>query len=124
MDMRGHFILFNKGAEALTGYTAQDAFASLSAADFFVGEGVGLELLERMRVVRARRPGAARAHEEEIVAKSGERVPVNMTGSILYEGSREVATVGILRDLRDRVQLERKLSDATCVSSAASGAPR
>ena len=38
---------------------------------------------------------------------------MNMTGSILYEGSREVATVGILRDLRDRVQLERKLSDAT-----------
>jgi signal transduction histidine kinase len=36
-----------------------------------------------------------------------------MTGSILYEGAREVATVAILRDLRDRVQLERKLSDAT-----------
>ena len=32
--------------------------------------------------------------------------------SILYEGEREVATVGIFTDLRDRMQLERKLSDA------------
>ena len=35
-----------------------------------------------------------------------------MTASIIYEGEREVATVGIFTDLRDRMQLERKLSDA------------
>ena len=57
----GHFILFNKGAEALTGYTAQDAFASLSAADFFVGEGVGPELLERMRLSEHGGPGGSRS---------------------------------------------------------------
>jgi PAS domain S-box-containing protein len=113
MDMRGRFILFNKGAEALTGYAAQDALATLSAADFFVGEGVDLELLERMRAPEHGGPGRLALTRQEIVTKSGERVPVNMTGSILYEGAREVATVAILRDLRDRVQLERKLSDAT-----------
>jgi len=58
-------------------------------------------------------PGRLALIRHEIVTKSGERVPVNMTGSILYESAREVATVGILRDMRDRVQLERKLSDAT-----------
>ena len=113
MDMRGRFILFNKGAEALTGYAAQDALASLSAADFFVGEAVDVELLERIRAPEHGGPGRLALTRQEIVTKSGERVPVNMTGSILYEGAREVATVAILRDLRDRVQLERKLSDAT-----------
>jgi PAS domain S-box-containing protein len=112
MDMRGHFILFNKGAEALTGYSAQEALGTLGAADFFVGEGIALELLERMRAPEHGGPGRLALTRQEIVTKSGERVPVNMTGSILYEGAREVATVGILRDLRDRVQLERKLSDA------------
>jgi PAS domain S-box-containing protein len=112
MDMKGSFILFNKGAEALTGYTAQEALGGLTAADFFVGEGVGTELLTRMRAPEHGGPGRLALTRQEIVAKSGEKVPVNMTGSILYEGAREVATVGILRDLRDRVQLERKLSDA------------
>jgi PAS domain S-box-containing protein len=113
MDMKGRFVLFNKGAEALTGYSAQEALAGLSAADFFVGEGMVGELLERMRASEHGGPGRLALTRQEIVTKSGERVPVNMTGSILYEGAREVATVGILRDLRDRVQLERKLSDAT-----------
>jgi len=103
MDMRGRFILFNKGAEALTGYAAQDALASLSAANFFVGEAVDVELLERMRAPEHGGPGRLALTRQEIVTKSGERVPVNMTGSILYEGAREVATVAILRDLRDRV---------------------
>jgi signal transduction histidine kinase len=35
-----------------------------------------------------------------------------MTAAILYENEREIATVGIFTDLRERVQLERKLSDA------------
>ena len=112
MDMRGRFILFNKGAEALTGYSAQEALATLGVADFFVGEGIAVELLERMRSLEHGGPGRLALTRQDIVTKSGERVPVNMTGSILYEGAREVATVGILRDLRDRVQLERKLSDA------------
>ena len=113
LDMSGRFILFNKGAEALTGYTAQEAMGKLSGTDFFVGEEVGAELLKRMRAAEHGGPGRLALTRQEIVAKSGERVPVNMTGSILYEGESEVAMVGILRDLRDRVQLERKLSDAT-----------
>ena len=113
LDMKGQFILFNKGAEALTSYTAQEALGGLTAAHFFVGEGVDTELLMRMRSAEHGGPGRLALTRQEIVTKTGERVPVNMTGSILYEGSREVATVAILRDLRDRVQLERKLSDAT-----------
>jgi PAS domain S-box-containing protein len=113
MDMKGRFILFNKGAEALSGYTAQEALSSLTAAHFFPSEGVNLDLLERMRSAEHGGPGRLALIRQEILTKSGERVPVNMTGSILYEGTCEVATVGILRDLRDRVQLERKLSDAT-----------
>jgi PAS domain S-box-containing protein len=112
LDMSGRFILFNKGAEALTGYTAQEAMGTLSGTDFFVGEEVGSELLNRMRAAEHGGPGRLALTRQEIVTKSGERVPVNMTGSILYEGASEVAMVGILRDLRDRVQLERKLSDA------------
>ncbi len=113
MDMEGRFILFNKGAEALTDYNAHEALGKLTAMQFFVGDGVGSELLERMRSAEHGGPGRLALTRQEIVSKAGEKVPVNMTGSILYEGSREVAMVGILRDLRDRVQLERKLSDAT-----------
>ena len=35
-----------------------------------------------------------------------------MTSSIVYEGEREVATVGILTDLRERIRMEQRLLDA------------
>jgi PAS domain S-box-containing protein len=113
LDMEGRFLLFNKGAEALTGYTAQEALAHLTADAFFVGQRMPEELLARMRSSEHGGRGRLALTRQEVVHKSGEYVPVNMTGSILYEEDREVAAVGILTDLRDRVQLERKLSDAT-----------
>ena len=48
---------------------------------------------------------------QEVISGVGQRVPVNMTASIVYENGREVASVGIFTDLRDRMALERKLSD-------------
>lgn len=113
LDVKGRFILFNKGAEALTGYTSKEAIGGLSAASFFVGQHMPEELMIRMRSEEHGGRGRLALTRQEIVTKSGECVPVNMTGSILYEQDREVAAVGILTDLRDRVQLERKLSDAT-----------
>jgi signal transduction histidine kinase len=55
--------------------------------------------------------GRLTSTRQEILNKAGDHIPVNMTASIIYEGARETATVGIFTDLRDRLQLERKLSD-------------
>ncbi len=55
--------------------------------------------------------GRLSASRQDIVHRAGELIPVSMTASIVYEGGRETATVGIFTDLRDRLKLERKLSD-------------
>jgi PAS domain S-box-containing protein len=110
-DIHGRCILFNSGAEALTGYTAAEALSSLEIRKLYPS-GVAQMLIERLRSDEFGGRGRLSATRVEVVTKAGERVPVNMTASILYEGDREVATVGIVTDLRDRVQLERKLSDA------------
>ncbi len=110
-DVHGRCILFNSGAEALTGYSAAEALSSLEIRRLYP-EGIAQMLMDRLRSDEFGGRGRLSATRVEVVTRSGERVPVNMTASILYEGDREVATVGIVTDLRDRVQLERKLSDA------------
>ncbi|MFZ9887955.1 MAG: histidine kinase dimerization/phospho-acceptor domain-containing protein, partial [Myxococcota bacterium] len=42
----------------------------------------------------------------------GRIVPVSMTASIIYEDGEEVATVGTFTDLRDRIEMEQRLSEA------------
>src|SRR4029079_9669051 len=49
---------------------------------------------------------------QEILTKRGEKVPVNISAFIVYEGQREVATLGVFSDLRYRVELEQKLFSA------------
>jgi hypothetical protein len=48
----------------------------------------------------------------EIRTRAGEVIPVTMTASIVYEGDRETATVGIISDLRERIRIEQRLLQA------------
>ncbi len=110
-DMKGKIILFNKGAEAICGFTSEEALSKLNVRALY-GPGVAREVMQRLRSPDSGGRGRMGVMRQEILAKNGERVPVNMTASIIYEGEREIATVGIFTDLRDRMKLERKLSDA------------
>jgi PAS domain S-box-containing protein len=109
-DLKGRIILFNKGAEALCGYTAQEALAHLTV-DHLYPPGVARRIMSMLRAPEHGGKGRLSLTREELVHRSGERVPVSMTASIVYEGGREVFSVGIFTDLRARMQLERKLSD-------------
>ena len=55
--------------------------------------------------------GRLAATRQDILHRNGELIPVSMTASIVYENGRETGTLGIFSDLRDRLKLERKLSD-------------
>ena len=109
-DMRGRLLLFNTGAEAICGYTVGEALARVNAAELYP-PGVARAIMQRLRQADSDGIGRLGVTRQELISRDGERVPVNMTASIVYEGAREVATVGIFTDLRDRVQLEQKLSD-------------
>lgn len=110
-DMKGKIILFNKGAEAICGYTSAEVLAGFNVRNIYP-PGVARAVMEKLRSPEFGGKGRLNVNREEIVTKNGERVPVNMTAAIIYEGEREVATFGIFTDLRDKMQLERKLSVA------------
>jgi signal transduction histidine kinase len=68
-----------------------------------------------MRMLRSTSYGGVGRLEQtrrEVRTASGEIVPVSITASTLYERDREVATVGILTDLRERIRMEQRLLDA------------
>lgn len=110
-DLKGRIILFNKGAEALCGYTAQEALGGGLTVHQLYPPGVAKRVMAMIRAPEHGGKGRLSLIREELVHRSGERVPVNMTASIVYEGGREVFSVGIFTDMRARMQLERKLSD-------------
>ena len=107
-DLRGGIILFNKGAEQLFGFEAREVIGSIPVWDLYP-EGVPRQV---MRMLRSESYGGAGRLEQtrrEVLTREGELVPVNMTAAIVYEGDREVASVGIFSDLRERIRMEQRL---------------
>jgi len=43
------------------------------------------------------------------LAKNGERIPISLYASIIYEDDHEVATIGFFHDLRDRLRINAEL---------------
>jgi len=109
-DMSGQIIVYNKGAEVICGYSAEEA-SRLHVKQLYPQTNAR-EVLARLRSEEEGGKGRLQTTRLEIRAKSGELIPVSLSAAIIYEGNREMATVGIFTDLRDRMRLERKLSDA------------
>ncbi|MDB4963040.1 MAG: putative sensor protein [Myxococcales bacterium] len=110
-DMRGQIILFNQGAERLFGYRQRDAIGKLPVWELYE-EGASNQIMKMLRSTSYGGVGRLEQTRREVRLASGEIVPVSMTASVVYEGEREVATVGILTDLRERIRMEQRLLDA------------
>ena len=110
-DMKGRILLFNRAAENILGYSALEAVGQLNVTSIYEKE----EAYQVMRIMRSDTQGGYGRLEQirrDLIAKDGERVPVSFSGAIIYEQGKETATVGIFTDLRERLRMEEKLSEA------------
>ena len=48
----------------------------------------------------------------ELLAKDGQRVPVSISAALIFHQNEPVASVGIFRDLRERIRMENELTTA------------
>ena len=110
-DMSGKIILFNPGAELVFGYKAEEVIGRLHVWQLY-SEGVGRQVMAELRSEGWGGPGKLIPSRREIMTRSGELIPVQLAASIIYENQREVATVGIFSDLRERLKIEQRLAEA------------
>ena len=108
-DREGKVLIFNKGAEGLLGYSAEEVVGKMSIRDIYppgVAEEVGLKL-------RSADSDGRRSHSFLPLSfrrKDGESIEGELAASIVYdERGNEVVTVGIIKDLREKRGIEREL---------------
>jgi PAS domain S-box-containing protein len=104
-DKAGKVVLFNKGAEALTGYRREEVIGRQGPVLYESVEDAK-EVMRRMR----EGGGTVSAFETTFRAKEGARIPVLISASILYdEEGQEVGAVGFSKDLRERKRAQEQL---------------
>ena len=110
-DITGRIIYFSPGAEAMLGLTAEQA-AGRPAHDFYTDGREGAEKL--MKLLRASPDGRVHNHEMRVKASGDRILHVSMSLSFLKDArGRVIGTLGIAKDISDRVELERRLREMT-----------
>ncbi len=107
-DLKGNVRIFNRGAAQLFGYTPEQVIGTVPVWQLYP-DGVARRIMAEMRSSPRGRLQPQRLH---IVTKNGAQVPAHVAASIVYAEGREIATVGVVSDLRDRVHMEERLSQA------------
>jgi two-component system NtrC family sensor kinase len=110
-DMKGNIFIFNKGAEALTGYTAEEVIGKIHITRIYP-EGVAKEIMNKLRSPEYGGVGKFIPTQLNVVNKAGEEIPIQLSATLIYDGAnKEIASAGIFTDLRARIKIERKLQE-------------
>ncbi|OGR48341.1 MAG: hypothetical protein A2X40_05245 [Elusimicrobia bacterium GWC2_65_9] len=110
-DIRGRIIYFSPGAEVMLGMPADRAIG-MPAHDFYESGRDAAQSI--MSLLRDSPEGLVRNHEMRVKAAKGRIITVSMSASFLKDGrGRVIGTLGVAKDISDRVDLEQRLREMT-----------
>ncbi|MEJ2588854.1 MAG: PAS domain S-box protein, partial [Deltaproteobacteria bacterium] len=108
-DIKGNILLWNQAAEEILGYRAEDVVGKMKI-DRIYPEGMAKKVMQMMRSPQHGPVGKLRSYPMVYVRQDGEVVEGNLSAAILYDArGKEVASVGIFVDLKERLDMERQL---------------
>ncbi len=107
-DMKGNILIFNDAASEISGYRLEEALTRLNIRDIYVGDGAR-EVMKRLRSEDCGGKGKLKSYQVEVLRKDKEVIPISLNAAIVYEGEKEVATIGFFHDLRERLKMQEEL---------------
>ena len=110
-NMQGEILIFNKGAEHLLGYKAEEVVGKMNIRGIYP-RGVAKEVMEKLKSPDYGGVGKLTSFPITHRKKNGELIEGDLSASIIYdEEGKEIASIGIFKDLRERLRIERELRE-------------
>ena len=108
-DMKGNILIWNQAAEETLGYKAGDVIGKMNIRKIYP-EGVARKVMQMLRSEEYGGVGRLSSYPMVYVRHDGEVVEGNLSAAIIYDTKgKEIASVGLFVDLRDRLEMERAL---------------
>jgi len=110
-DTKGNILIFNKGAENILGYNAEEVVGKMNIRSIYP-PGVAKEVMEKLKSSDYGGMGKLTSFPIAHRRKDGELIEGDLSASLIYdENGKEIASVGIFKDLRERLRIERELRE-------------
>lgn len=107
-DMTGEILIFNDAACDISGYEVGEVIGKLDIRKIYPGDGA-VNIMKMLRSDEYGEKGTLRFFRTEIQKKTGEIIPISLNAAIVYDGDKEVATLGFFHDLRETLEIEAEL---------------
>jgi PAS domain S-box-containing protein len=106
----GTIITFNKSLERLLGYSPNEVCGKMSFDQFFQ-KGDGERFREKLYSEECGGKNRLLLFETNLVDKTGNRIPVQLSATVMCEGNEEIGIVAFFRDLREIRKVEQEFTD-------------
>ena len=107
-DKKGKIIIFNETASEIFGYIKDEALTNLNIRDIYP-DNLAYDVMKKLRSTENYGKGKLRSYQINVLAKNGETIPISLNAAIVYEGKKEVATIGFFHDMREELRIKEKL---------------
>jgi PAS domain S-box-containing protein len=111
-DLKGRALIFNKAAEEITGYRAEDMLSHRNNIAQFMVEGERDRIMAILDQGTEENPRWVVSEETSIYHKDGLLIPISISVSYLYSEGKPVAAISVFRDLRPLKKVEDKLKES------------
>ena len=109
-DKTGRILIFNDAAAEFTGYSVEEALEKLDIRDVYPNDGAR-DIMRKLRSDDYGGKGKLKSFQVDAVRKDGARIPISLNAAIVYEGNKEVASIGFFHDLREELRMKSELEE-------------
>jgi PAS domain S-box-containing protein len=111
-DKEGKIVTFNKRLEQMLGYTKDEVRGQVSFNQL-LPVGTANRFKEDLYSEEYGGKNRLFLYETHLIAKTGEKIPVQLSATVLFEENEESGAVSVIRDLREIRRLEEQFADQT-----------
>ncbi|HVN71655.1 MAG TPA: PAS domain S-box protein [Desulfomonilia bacterium] len=111
-DLKGKALIFNKAAEEITGYSAEDMLSYKTNIAQFMVEGERERIMAILDEGTEENPRWVVSEETSVYHKDGTLIPISISVSYLYSEGKPVAAISVFRDLRPLKKVQDKLRES------------
>jgi len=108
-DMKGDIFIWNKAAEETLGYRADEVIGKMNIRKIYP-EGIAQQVMKMLRSPDYGGIGKLRSYPMVYKRRDAQVIEGSLSAAIVYnDQGKEIASVGVFVDLKERLDMERKL---------------
>jgi two-component system NtrC family sensor kinase len=107
-ERTGKILIFNDAASEISGYSIDEALDHLNIRDVYPEDGAR-DIMSKLRSDDYGGKGKLKSYHVDVLRKDCKIIPISLDAAIVYEGDKEVATIGFFHDLREDLRMKAEL---------------